>query len=319
MRMAFLFSVKQNNYFCNHTQLCVLQRLYLPAGIGLMKKRMIFKSIFLLASLLFFSSCFLLNRFIYTDKELDEYYHDKKIKPVYKTTPFLNHQLHYAVISKSDTLPLLLLVHGAPGAWYGYMRMMNDSLLQQRFKMVSLDRLGYGKSDYGHPELSVQLQALAVKAVMDAENTSHKKVYLFGRSYGAPITAWLAINYPQQVEKLFMISPVIDPEKEKFYWFSNIGRWRVTQWFLPRFLNVATAEKFTHAAQMKRMLPKWKRLYVPTNVVVGDNDQIADTANFSFARKYITNANAIFLKVHSGHLVTRDQPGLIDSLLLARP
>jgi pimeloyl-ACP methyl ester carboxylesterase len=285
-----------------------------------MKKSRLIKISLLSVMLIFFSGCFLLNKYVFTDKELDDFYKDKKIKPVYKRTGFLDRSMHYAVISKSDTLPLLMLVHGAPGAWYGYMNMMSDSLLQQKFKIISVDRLGYGKSGYGKAELSVQLQALAIKRVMDVENKSGKKVYLLGRSYGAPIAAWLAINYPQQVEKLFMISPVIDPEREKFYWFSNIGKWRVVQWFLPRFLNVATAEKFSHASQMKLLLPKWKRLYVPTYVMVGENDHIADTANFSFAKKYIINANALFLKVkNSGHLVTRDQPQLIEQLLLEKP
>jgi len=268
--------------------------------------------------IVFFSGCFLLNKYIYTDKELDAYYQSIKLKPVYKDTKFLSRNVHYAVISKSDTLPLLVFIHGAPGAWYGYMNMMNDTLLQNKFKIISVDRLGYGKSGYGKAELSTQVQALAIKQVIDEENRSGKKVYLFGRSYGAPIAALLAINYPQMTEKLFMVSPVIDPEKEKFYWFSNIGKWRIVQWTLPSLLNVATEEKFYHSTAMKAMLPEWKRLYVPSYILVGENDEIADTANFTFAKTHIVNSPAVFMKVkNSGHLVTHDQPKLIEKLLLA--
>lgn len=284
-----------------------------------MKTKRVIKIVLLALVLIFFSGCFILNKFIYTDRELADYYADKPVKPVYKTINFLTRHIHYAVISKNDTLPLLMFIHGAPGAWYGYLNMMSDSSLQQKFKMVSVDRLGYGKSDYGKTELSTQLQALAIKKVIDEENHSHKKVYILGRSYGAPIAAWIAINYPQQVEKLFMISPVIDPDKEKFYWFSNIGKWPIVQFTLPRFLNVATAEKFSHSAQMRLMLPEWKKLFVDSYIIVGENDNIADTANFSFAKKYIINANATFLKVKgAGHLVTRDNPQLIENLLLEK-
>lgn len=267
--------------------------------------------------LLFFSGCFMLNRYIYTDKELHDRYTTKALKPVYHNIPFLKHRLHYAVISRSDTLPLLVLVHGAPGAWYGYMNLMDDSTLQQKFKMVAPDRPGYGKSGYGYEELSTQMQALAIKEIIDHENTLGKKVVLLGRSYGAPIVAWYAIHYPQMVQKLFLVSAVIDPQKEKFYWFSPIGKWKPVQWFLPKLLNVATREKYAHPAEMLEMLPEWKHLYSPTFVISGENDRIADTANFAFAKKHLINADATFLMLkNTGHLVTYQRADLIKELLL---
>lgn len=261
----------------------------------------------------------MLKKYIYTDDELTEHFKDKPLKPVYKKLDFLKRSLHYAAISRSDTLPLLILVHGAPGAWYGYLNLMEDSVLQANFKMISLDRFGYGKSDYGKAELSTQVQALEVKRIIEEENTSNKKVYLLGRSYGAPIAAWYAINYPQLVEKLLMVSPVIDPDKEKFYWFSNIGRWRITQLILPQLLNVATQEKFSHQEQMKEMADKWKNLYVPTYVMTGAADNIADTANFSFAKRKLINCPCTFTLIpNTGHQITRQHPEIIKEYLLEK-
>jgi pimeloyl-ACP methyl ester carboxylesterase len=229
----------------------------------------------------------------------------------------LNRRVHYAKISKSDTLPLLVLIHGAPGAWYGYLNLIDDSLLQEHFKIVSADRLGYGKSNYGKPELSVQLQALEIKRIIEEENYHEKKVFLIGRSYGAPIAAWYAIHYPQNVEKLFMISPVIDPAKEKFYWFSDIGKWGIVQVMLPKMLNVATSEKYAHGQEMQKMLPLWKNLYSTTYVLTGEQDNLADTANFSFAKRELFNCDCKFIKLkHTGHQVTRQHPELIKKLLL---
>lgn len=284
--------------------------------LNLMKKFLAITVLFLL-SVLFFSRCYMLNSYVYTDAELEEHYQSKPVKPRYKETAFLDRKLHYAVLSKNDTLPLLVMVHGAPGAWYGYLNLTDDSLLQQHFKIVAVDRLGYGKSGYGQEELSVQLQALAIKNIIEKENTTNKKVYLMGRSYGAPIAAWLAINYPQTFEKLVMVSPVIDPEKEKFYWFSDIGNSPMVQWALPDLLNVASKEKFAHQKEMKRMVSKWNKLCTPTYVLVGEEDNIADTANYSFAKKHITNCPAIFMKLkNTGHQITRQQPELIKRLLL---
>jgi len=280
-------------------------------------KKFILVTLILIVTIFTFSSCFLVGRYMKSDKELAEHYKNARIKPSYRTSDYKDRKLHYAVMSSNDTLPLLVMIHGAPGAWYGYMNLTDDSLLQQNFKIVSVDRLGYGKSGYGKEELSIELQAQAIRHIIEKENTQNKKVYLLGRSYGAPIAAWLAINYPQEVEKLVLASPVIDPDREKFYWFSELGNSKVIQWMLPDLLNVATREKFSHQREMKKMQGEWKKLCTPTYVLVGEQDNIADTANFTFARRNFTSCPAVFMKLkNTGHQITQQQPELIKSLLL---
>jgi len=266
--------------------------------------------------IIFLQNCFL-NKYIYTDKELKEHYKTLSFSPEYRNQTFLDKKIHYAVINKNDSLPLLVFIHGAPGAWYGYINLMDDTVLQKKFKLISVDRLGYGKSNYGKAFLSTQMQALSIKKIIESENKSNKKVVLMGRSYGAPIAAWLAINYPQLVKELIMISPVIDPEKEKFFWFSAIGKLKFIQLFLPKMLNVATKEKYAHQQEMEQLLPKWKKLYVNTIVISGESDWVADTANFTFAKRYLLNCSTNFIKLkNTGHLVTYEQPELIRDLLL---
>jgi pimeloyl-ACP methyl ester carboxylesterase len=86
---------------------------------------------------------------------------------------------------------------------------------------------------------------------------------------------------------------------------------------LPDLLNVATKEKFAHQKEMKMMLPEWEKLCIPTYVLVGEDDNVADTANYSFAKKHITNCTAVFMKLkNTGHRITQEQPKLIKELLL---
>ena len=284
-----------------------------------MKRYRVLYVVLSLVLMVVLSGCFMMNRFIYNDKELDEHYLNKTIKPKYQSIEVDHRQVHYAVVSKSDTLPLLVMIHGAPGAWYGYMNLTDDSLLQEHFKMVAVDRLGYGHSGYGKAELSTEVQASAIESVIKKENTWGKKVYLIGRSYGAPIAAVIAMRRPDLIAKLVMVSPVIDPSKEKFYWFSNMGKWKVVQWFLPDMMNVATKEKFSHADEMRKLQNDWKELKTPTYVLVGENDDIADTANYTFARKNITNCSAMFMKLsNTGHLITYQHPDLIRTLLFEK-
>ena len=114
-----------------------------------------------------------------------------------------------------------------------------------------------------------------------------------------------------------MISPVIDPTKEKFYWFSGIGKLGVVQMMLPKMLNVATSEKYAHSHEMQKMLPMWKNLYSTTYVLTGEQDNLADTANFSFAKRELIHCDCKFFKLkNTGHQVTRQHPVLIKKLLL---
>jgi pimeloyl-ACP methyl ester carboxylesterase len=283
-------------------------------------KKILVLTILIILTVFTFSGCFLLNRYMKSDQELAEHYNGKLVQPEFKNLTYKGHNLHYAVISKSDTLPLLVMVHGAPGAWYGYMNLTDDSLLQHNFRIVAVDRIGYGKSDYGKEELSVEVQARAIRSVIEKENITGKKVHLLGRSYGAPIAAWLAIDDPDTYEKLVMVSPVIDPEKEKFYWFSELGRTQLVQWMLPEMLNVATREKFSHQREMRRMLSEWDKLSTPTYVLVGEDDDVADTANYSFAKRHLTECPAVFMKLrNTGHQITRQQPDLVKNVLLSQP
>ena len=54
--------------------------------------------------------------------------------------------IHYAQTGKED-LPTLVFVHGTPGSWNAFSDYMIDKELLRAFRMVSIDRPGFGYSD----------------------------------------------------------------------------------------------------------------------------------------------------------------------------
>ena len=141
--------------------------------------------------------------------------------------------------------PPLLLIHGAPGAWYGSRNFLEDSLLQQHYHIIAVDRPGYNKSRFRRKRkavTSITLQAVGIREALRL-NRSHKTGVVVGSSYGAPIAAKLAMLYPQHFHHLVMLAPAIDPDKEKFWWFHPYVRRGPVRWLLPRFINNATDEK----------------------------------------------------------------------------
>ncbi|MEO6287758.1 MAG: alpha/beta hydrolase [Dyadobacter sp.] len=268
--------------------------------------------LFLSASL---SSCF--SRYIISAKQVRKHYALKKIKPTEQIIK--NDTLSLCIASVgADTLPMLLLIHGAPGSLWGYMNLMDDEDLQKHFHIVSVDRVGYGKSRLKKRRFvtSIATQANALLPVFNL-NKSAEKVTVLGRSYGAPIAAKLVSMVPEKVKELIMVSPVIDPEKEKFYWFSKWGRNSFIQLFLPGEFNTATAEKYSHSEELKKLLPVWQNLQIPTTVIQGGNDWIADPSNIDFAKKHIRSKRAQYIFLHNaGHMITYTHLAMIKEMLL---
>lgn len=281
-----------------------------------MRRFQYFRSIlivFIFATLL--SSCF--SSYIISAKQVRKHYASKEVKPSARIIE--NDTLTLSVASVgADTLPMLLLIHGAPGSLWGYMNLLDDADLQKQFHIVSVDRVGYGKSRLKRRKFvtSIEQQAKALLPVF-ALNKSDQKVVVLGRSYGAPIAAKLVSLIPQEVKELIMVSPVIDPEKEKFYWFSKWGRNSFVQLFLPGEFNTATAEKYSHAEELRKLLPVWQSLDVRTTVIQGGNDWIADPTNIDFAKRHIRSKKAQYIFLfNAGHMITHTHSDMIKEMLL---
>ncbi len=270
--------------------------------------------LYIILSALLLSSCF--SKYRTTAREVRRHYANI---PKPKLECIQNDTLCIQVASTgADTLPMLLLIHGAPGGWYGYMNMLDDTSLQKRFHIVSVDRLGYGNSwlKRRKPVESIETQARSLMQVMNI-NHSNQPVIILGRSYGAPIAAAMASMMPDKVKQLIMVSPVIHPEKEKFYWFSKYGRNKLIQLFLPREFNTATKEKYAHAEELRKMLPIWQKLTMPVVVIQGGNDWIGDPINIEFAKENIPSPRAQFITIpKAGHMLTFSHVDMIRQLVI---
>jgi pimeloyl-ACP methyl ester carboxylesterase len=262
------------------------------------------------------TGCF--SRFVMTDREVRAYYRDKTNKPVFFTIENDSVRL-FCATSGADTLPPLLLIHGAPGAWYGSRNFLEDSLLQQHYHIIAVDRPGYNKSRFRGKRkavTSITLQAVAIHEALRL-NRSRQTGVVVGSSYGAPIAAKLAVLYPQYFHHLLMLAPAIDPDKEKFWWFHPYVRRGPVRWFLPRFINNATDEKFAHVKELRQLLPEWEKIAVPVTVVQGGADRIVDPANLDFARSQLAGKQAAFIFLpDAGHLIRWRNADVVRNILL---
>lgn len=259
-------------------------------------------------------ACF--RKFLLRDSDIAEHYRTLPVKPIFGFYPANDSLGVYYATSGTDTLPLVVFIHGAPGGWYGYMEYIDDSLLQQHMQLVSVDRPGYGKSAAHGAVTSIAEQARRLHPLIDSLRHG-RPVLVVGRSYGAPIAARLAADYPVDVSALLLIAPAVDPALEKFWWFSGALNSAAMRWMLPAAVNRASDEKYAHAQELRALEPCWDSLRMPVTVVQGDADVIVDTANFTYLRRKLTDPRNTFIRLPGvGHLVTKERPDLVRQLLL---
>lgn len=276
-------------------------RLYKRVNIGL-----------LLLLAVVSTGCF--NKYIKTEAQLQAHFAQQTFRPNYHQIDTLGRKLAYAHIGY-DSLPLVVFVHGAPGSWYGYLNLMSDSMLQQHFQMISIDRPGYGASDYGYPLTRLKDQALMLQALLQRYK-AHRPILLVGRSYGSPVVAQLAADYPELVDGCLLLAPALDPKKEKFWWFSPLGLLDGVRNLLPNALNVATDEKYSHRRELRQLAKDLSKIQTPTTVVQGGKDKLVHPDNLHYAGKKMSEApiELIFLP-DDNHHISHNRPELVKQLL----
>jgi pimeloyl-ACP methyl ester carboxylesterase len=252
-----------------------------------------------------------------SDKQIDDHYKNRQTKPKLKYLSYKSYHIYYAVVGDS-TKPLMIYIHGAPGAWYSSMRLLDDTVLQRNFRMIAVDRAGFGKSNSGLSVTSIDQHVRYLEQLVSEYNQPGKKIYLLGSSYGAPIAAAFAMHNPQLMEELYLISPILDPSTEKIFWFSYLAKIAFINMWLSTPWQVATDEKFAHRRELRKLKPYWKQITNKTYVIMGQKDWIADKSNLSFARLMLENADQpeFYLLPNVGHGIIWQRTDLLKNLLL---
>lgn len=205
--------------------------------------------------------------------------------------------IHAVAMRTQDTLPLVIMVHGSPGASDAYLTYLADTLLSARCQMVAPDRPGFGyTSGFGKPEPSQAAQAAALKAVAD-RLAPGKKVLLVGHSLGGPVIARFAMDYPETTAGLVIVAGSIDPTQEEHPWWQTVVDAPPVRWLTPKPLWTSNAEIIPLEKELEQMLPLWDRIICPVRVIHASNDQLVPVANAEFARRMLKNCPDLAIEI----------------------
>ncbi len=248
-----------------------------------------------------------------TDKQVLAYFSDKQVSNLnINRYNFQQHQLRYISSGQeaSDSTTAILFVHGAPGSSDSFYGFLADSSLQQKAHLIAIDRLGYGFSSYGKPEINIHRQAAPLQHVM--EQIAAKDWIIVSHSYGCPIAGMLAISSNKKVKANIMLCPVIDPSEEIIFFFSPWPTAPVIKHVFSKSFQVSSFEKMSHIEELKRIEHLWPQTKVPTIVMHGEKDWIAPVANANYLKQFIDEEH-LDVRTYSemSHFIPWDQAEMV--------
>lgn len=117
--------------------------------------------------------------------------------------------VHYQEFGEKNN-PTLILIHGFTASTYVW-HSVAPRFAQEGFHVVAVDLLGFGYSEKpAWFEYTIEAQARMIARLMNRLGVG--TATLVGSSYGGAVTATVALDYPERVEKLVLVDAVINDD-----------------------------------------------------------------------------------------------------------
>ena len=111
--------------------------------------------------------------------------------------------INIAYIDQGNSDNVLLLIHGLGTSAKSWIK--NIPELSKEYRVIAVDLPGYAKSDKGYYAYSMSWYAQVLTEFLTAMNI--EKATFIGHSMGGQISLVTALNFPERVERLVLISP----------------------------------------------------------------------------------------------------------------
>ncbi len=200
-----------------------------------------------------------------------------------------------AMQKERDTMkPVLVLVHGSPGSSLDYKRYLNDSLLNEKFNLITYDRIGYGKGNLGEIQGTLAFELEVLHDLI--KDIPVEQIILAGYSYGGPVILASEKKYKY---KISLASAVVG-EYEPMFGILNFYKWKLTRPLVPTMLKAAAKEKYAHLKDLPDYKDKWN--VSPSKIINihGDKDVIVPYKNSTFLQGVIDSEKFKMVTIKNG-------------------
>ena len=140
--------------------------------------------------------------------------------------------------------PMIMFLHGFPEFWYAWRKQIGY-FAEKGYLVVAPDQRGYNLSDKPKGIASYTSDELAKDAVGIIDAYGRDKIFLVGHDWGAAVSWWVALKYPDRIKKLVIMN-VPHPIVMGKTLFSNQKQMEKS-WYIFYFQIPGAVEKFASA------------------------------------------------------------------------
>lgn len=243
---------------------------------------------------------------------------EKGIELITDTFKAADSELHY-VKTGNDTQPTLFFIHGSPDSWSRYERFMQDKDLLSKYRMIAIDRPGFGYSQFGDAKNLEDQSKLISQFIRSIKN--NKPIYAVGHSYGGAVVIRLQTDNTDLFDGLVLLAAALDPKQEK----PELWRWVMKtfplKYFLPGAYRPSNTELVYLKKDLKELEKEWHKISCPVWIMHGDRDSYVPMVNADYAKKKLTNAKSVELKILPGaeHFITNERYEDVKDVLINLP
>ena len=177
--------------------------------------------------------------------------------------------------------------------------------------MISVDRIGYGKSTPGAAQSSLLLQGKLIRPILDLIPEGVQTI-LVGHSFGGPVVYRMAMEYPEKIDALLILAGLADPANESRLLIQRPLRSKWLRWVLPPDMDVSNREIVPLKVELTEMIPYWHKIFIPTTIIQGGKDMLVGVAHADFAEDQLAHIPAKQIRLpQENHFIVWTQQALI--------
>ena len=248
------------------------------------------KSIFIFLALLYLVFCQSCMRMRMTSKETKTFFTTSKTAYIDSSKEINGFTIHYIETGNKDA-STLFFVHGSPGSWDAYKDYLKDSLLLSKYRMIAIDRIGFGYSNFGQAE-DLKTQAFIIEKF--AKQTANgKPIYLIGHSLGGPTIVQMAADKPNDYKELIILAGAVDPKAEKPETWRAVIKARPIRYIIPGALRPSNDELWWLKSDLYDLKPKLQNITSKVIIMHGTKDPLVPYSNVAYMRREFVNAQSL--------------------------
>lgn len=250
-------------------------------------KTFIVLGIILFAWVVLAQSCM---KFHISDEEAKKQFTEAGVELKTETIEVDGFHMHYAKTG-NDSFPTLFFVHGSPGSWDAFSRYLKDKELLAKYRMISIDRPGFGDSEFGDAK-DLEEQSKLISPLLTFFN-NHKPVYVIGHSLGGPMAVRLVVDNPGYFSAMILLAGSVDPAEEKPEKWRPVLYKTPLKFFVPGAFRPSNEELWYLKKDLKILKNDFSKITCSVYIVHGDKDDMVPVGNAAYAKQMLVNAKKV--------------------------